>query len=116
MKPSHYDLYLHPDMESGKFTGQEKITVNVLEATNQIILHSHKLQISNVYVLAFDGANLEVDNFYLDEVREFLVITMSQTLVAGTDIQLGIIFAGEMLGKIVGLYSSTYTTPDEEKR
>lgn len=111
MKPTHYNLYLHPDLKTGNFSGQVIISVTVLQETNQIILHANKLDITNVYVIGN-----EVASYYLDEIREFLVITMTNTLTANANIRLGILFEGQMLNKIVGLYSSTYTTPNDDKR
>jgi len=46
-----------------------------VEATNQIVLHSYLLDITNVYVL-----NREVDKFELEEERQFLIITLTEEL------------------------------------
>lgn len=119
LKPSHYYLYLNPELSSGNFTGKVEIKINVIEDTQQIILHSHKLDIIRVYVQANEGvwsSNLEVVKYELKTDREFLVIDVSEKLIAGNIITLGIEFEGVMFGKIVGLYSSTYTTPDNQKR
>lgn len=113
LKPISYNLYLHPDIETGHFTGQEKIVISVLEETSQIILHSNKLEISSVYMLE---TGYDVDSYSLDTEREFLVINMKTPLQPNTRVNLGIIFKGEMLNKIVGLYSSTYITPENERR
>ncbi|XP_017084638.2 glutamyl aminopeptidase [Drosophila eugracilis] len=101
--PTHYNLYWHPDLETGSFTGQLRISINVVEATNQIILHSYLLDITNVYVL-----NWEVDNYVLEEERQFLIITLTEEMPVGASITLGILFGGQMKDKLVGLYSSTY--------
>nr|XP_036673722.1 glutamyl aminopeptidase-like [Drosophila suzukii] len=103
MVPTHYNLYWHPDLETGSFTGQLRITINVVEATNQIVLHSYLLDITNVYVL-----NREVDKFELEEERQFLIITLTEELPKDARITLGILFGGQMKDKLVGLYSSTY--------
>ncbi|XP_073818650.1 aminopeptidase A-like [Musca autumnalis] len=113
IKPTLYDLYLHPDVKTGKFSGQEVITVTVVEATQQIILHSHKLQISSVYT---SSGNVKVASYEFDTERDFLIVNMESQLTAGSSMRLGIIFEGDMLGKIVGLYSSSYSTPNNEKR
>lgn len=112
-KPTLYDLYLHPDINTGKFSGQEIITISILENTQQIILHSHKLVITSVYT---SSGSSKVENFAFNEERDFLIVNMAATLTAGSTLRLGIIFEGEMLGKIVGLYSSSYTTPDSQKK
>ena len=113
LKPISYNLYLHPDIDTGNFTGQEKILIDVVEETSQIILHSNKIQIKNVYTLE---NGYDVDSYSLDTEREFLVINMKTPLQQNTKVTLGIIFEGQMLNKIVGLYSSTYVTPENEKR
>jgi len=96
-------MHWHPDLETGSFTGQLRITINVVEATNQIVLHSYLLDITNVYVL-----NREVDKFELEEERQFLIITLTEELPKDARITLGILFGGQMKDKLVGLYSSTY--------
>ncbi|XP_075149946.1 glutamyl aminopeptidase [Haematobia irritans] len=113
VKPTYYDLYLHPDVSTGKFSGQEIITIRVLEETQQIILHSHKLKITSVYVAS---GSAKVDSYDFDVDRDFLVINMSEKLTTNASFRLGIIFEGEMTGKIVGLYSSSYTNPSGQKR
>ncbi|XP_017111880.1 glutamyl aminopeptidase [Drosophila elegans] len=101
--PTHYELYWHPDLETGHFTGQLKIRIKVVEATNQIILHSYLLDITNVYVL-----NREVEKFELEDERQLLIITLTEELPVDASITLGILFNGQMKDKLVGLYSSTY--------
>ncbi|KAH8247669.1 hypothetical protein KR038_007750 [Drosophila bunnanda] len=101
--PTHYEVYWHPDLETGNFTGQETIRITVVEPTNQIILHSYLLEITSVYVL-----NREVESFELKTDLQFLVITLTEELPVDASITLGLIFNGMMKDKLVGLYSSTY--------
>ena len=44
--PSHYKLFLDPDIAGQKFTGEETITVQVQQATSEIVLNSLGLDIS----------------------------------------------------------------------
>ncbi len=44
--PSHYKLLLDPDIGQQKFTGEETITVQVQQATSEIVLNSLGLEIS----------------------------------------------------------------------
>ncbi|XP_058986694.1 aminopeptidase A [Musca domestica] len=113
IKPTFYDLYLHPDIKTGNFTGQEVITVSVVEDTQQIVLHSHKLHISAVFT---SSGSVKVASYEFDTLRQFLIVNMEEAVKGGSEMSLGIIFEGEMLGKIVGLYRSTYSTPSDEKR
>ncbi|XP_032593297.1 glutamyl aminopeptidase-like [Drosophila grimshawi] len=109
--PTHYSLHLHPELDTGNFTGQELISIKVLEATNQIILHSHNLDLGSVYVL-----KKEVTSYELDELRQLLIINLQGELEVDAVITLGIIFSGQMRNKLVGLYSSSYATPAGQQR
>ncbi|KAH8312019.1 hypothetical protein KR044_009051, partial [Drosophila immigrans] len=109
--PTHYTLYLHPELDTGNFSGQELITIKVIESTKQIVLHSHKLTINSVYVL-----NKEVEKYELDSVREFLIIDLTEELSPDSSITLGILFEGQTQNKLVGLYSSSYQTPAGQER
>lgn len=116
LKPIHYDLYLFPNIETGEFSGQETITITVLEATDKIVLHSLNLNISS-YSLQNTGSNtLEIQEVSFDSVREFLVFQLSEELPQGREVQLHIGFEGSMANKIVGLYSSSYLKEDETRK
>ncbi|KAH8358636.1 hypothetical protein KR093_001495, partial [Drosophila rubida] len=109
--PTHYQLYFHPEVDTGNFTGEELIWIDVVKATKQIILHSNKLVINSVYVLG-----KKVKNYKLDTVREFLIIDLTEELLPQTSIRLGVRFEGLTKNKLVGLYSSSYQTPAGQDR
>lgn len=109
MHPINYDLYLHPDVATGNFSGQEKIAINCTQNTDRIVLHSLYMTIKNVYL---QSSGSSVKTFYLDPVREFLVIELNEEIKAPRVFYLGIIFEGSMKNKIIGLYSSSYLKPD----
>ncbi|XP_030370508.1 glutamyl aminopeptidase [Scaptodrosophila lebanonensis] len=116
LQPTHYKIYWNPDLESGKFTGKEDITVDVLESTKQIVLHSNNLVITGVYVQFPSGSPAPtVADYELDVERDLLIINMVEELPV-EKITLGILFEGEMLNKLTGLYSSIYQTPAGETR
>lgn len=54
--------------------------------------------------------------FKLDTVREFLIVFVRETLKKDEVYTLDVKFEGVMLGKIVGLYSSSYSKPDGSKK
>ncbi|XP_017474764.1 PREDICTED: glutamyl aminopeptidase-like [Rhagoletis zephyria] len=114
--PISYDLYLHPEIDTGNFIGQILIRVNTTRAINQIVLHASKLTINNVYLTGTNNPTVFVKNFYLDTVREFLVVELSEELRAARAFYVGILFEGNMDGQIVGLYSSSYTKADGSKK
>lgn len=55
--------------------------------------------------------------FKLDEVREFLIVTLnSAAITPGSDYVIDIDFSGAMDKQIVGLYSSSYMDADGNPR
>lgn len=108
--PQLYDLYLHPNLETGEFEGQLVITIEVLQNTDKIILHSANLDIAYVY---FNTFGQTVKNYSFDTLRDFLIVESTYELEAGTTVNLGFNFRGhEMHTKIVGLYTSAYKKED----
>lgn len=106
-----YDLYLNPNVYTGKFSGYNLISLNILENTKTITLHSHLLTISKVQV--FDGETEIKSSFELEQLREFLIVKTEQELVVSDGrYKLRIEFNGQMDNKIIGLYSSSYLKPD----
>lgn len=108
--PELYDLYLHPNLETGEFEGQLVITIKVLQNTDKIILHSANLDIVYVY---FNTFGQTVKDYSFDTVRDFLIVECTNELEAGTTVHLGINFRGHQMDKkIVGLYTSAYKKAD----
>lgn len=115
MVPTHYELYLHPEIATGNFTGQIIITINLLKATDTIILHSLYLEIGSTWLLSPGSSTIAVKSKSLDSKREFLIIELNEVMQPRT-FRLGILFSGNMDGKIVGLYSSSYLKDDGTRK
>ncbi|KAH8312017.1 hypothetical protein KR044_009049 [Drosophila immigrans] len=116
LTPTNYDLYLHPDIETGLFSGRETINITVNEATDQIVLHSLYLEIQNPSVYQSAGAPVVIKDYTFESVKEFLIINLSGKLTVGSYILLTLDFSGNMASKIVGLYSSSYLKADESRK
>lgn len=109
--PVHYDLLLHPDILSEKFTGQVNITVNVTRGIGALVVHKYKtLDISDSSVISVsDGRYIAVNRSFEYEPNEFWVIQTQKELVGGEVYVIRLTFGGALTGSIVGLYKSTYT-------
>ncbi|KAL5292090.1 ENPEP.2 family protein [Megaselia abdita] len=115
VKPTVYDLYIDPDVTTGKFSGYNVISLNIIESTKTITLHSHLLTITKVKVL--DGETEIPSTFELEKVREFLIVDANAELaVSENRYKLRVEFNGKMDDKIIGLYSSSYLKPDGSKK
>lgn len=116
MYPINYDLYLHPNIETGNFSGQERIQISVIESTDRIVLHSLYMEVYDLYITNSGSNTNFIKNYYFDGVREFLVIELSEMIMAPKNITLGLSFSGSMANKIIGLYSSSYLKPDNSRK
>ncbi|KXJ77984.1 hypothetical protein RP20_CCG005930 [Aedes albopictus] len=108
--PVHYDLWLHPNLEDGTFSGRVAIDVTVLSRTRQFVLHSSGLTINGYPTFKPETTTSMLTTYNFDLEREFLTITINniQDILPDTNGTLTIEFSGTMSGKIVGLYSSSY--------
>ncbi|EDV93149.1 GH18428 [Drosophila grimshawi] len=116
LTPTNYDLTLHPNIDTGTFSGDVIIYITVNEPTDQIILHSLYLDIKSVVVYETGESSVIVENFTFDTVREFMIINLNTKLTVGSLVHLYIEFSGNMANKIVGLYSSSYLKADETRK
>lgn len=110
--PSHYELYLYPDLstDSGDFRGKVVITVTVTETTDTIKLHNNGLTVETVTIDDQPCA------YQLDTVHELMIITPESGPISQGEAEISIEYSGSMLDRIVGLYISSYTNEEEEER
>lgn len=101
--PSHYKLLLDPDIGRQKFTGEETITVQVRQATSQIVLNSLGLEISLAEATAADKT-VPAQVTY-DQPNEMVRLSLAQPLPAGAA-NLHLKFSGKLTAGLRGLYLS----------
>lgn len=80
--PTHYTLHLDTDVDRGIFdyTGKLQIRINVVEATDQIVLHSLRNVITNLQLRNSAQLAVPVKGHEFDEEKEFLVINLGTVL------------------------------------
>ena len=94
---------LDPDIGQQKFTGEETITVQVQQATSEIVLNSLGLEISLAEATAADKT-LPAQVTY-DQPNEMVRLTLAQPLPAGAA-SLHLKFSGKLTSGLRGLYLS----------
>ncbi|XP_052897657.1 glutamyl aminopeptidase-like [Anopheles moucheti] len=84
--PTHYTLRLDTDVHRGVFdyTGNVQIRINVVESTDQIVLHSSRNVITSLQLRNSAGLKVAYKNYEFDEEKEFLVINVASTLPANS--------------------------------
>ncbi|XP_011303363.1 glutamyl aminopeptidase isoform X2 [Fopius arisanus] len=117
VKPMHYDLYLHPDLVKGTFSGRVTILITVKSKRTYIALHQKDLNITNASLKTFDlaeNAEIPIKECYTVGTLEELVVTFNEDIRPGI-YELHFDFEGALQpDKIVGFYASHYK--DESNR
>ena len=79
--PRHYRVRMEPDLEEATFTGSEAVTVEVVEATDRVVLNAAELRIEEArFVRGQDRVPAEVE---YDEERQRAVLRVPEPLSTG---------------------------------
>ena len=104
--PERYEIKLAPDLSAAKFTGEERIVVQVLEPVQQVIVNAAELDFQAVSIKG-PGGKLTAANVSLDSENEQAIFNFPDTLNPGRW-ELQITFSGILNDKLHGFYRSTY--------
>ncbi|XP_018321790.1 glutamyl aminopeptidase isoform X2 [Agrilus planipennis] len=101
--PQSYNLFLYPNLATGKYNGKIEIKVNVLERVNEIKIHSKGLTITKA---TLDDKKVNIEE---DPTHECLVLSFEKEspIEKGSKV-INVEYSGSMVNKIVGIYKSTY--------
>ena len=121
LTPSHYAIDLTIDLDTFKFAGQTSVTIHCITATDMILLHSKNLTIhyDRTTLELADGAGRAapaIVDVKLYPIHQYVLVELADSLEAGVDYILGLEFEGQMMDDLIGLYRSSYETPDHETR
>ncbi|ORX60726.1 aminopeptidase [Hesseltinella vesiculosa] len=111
VKPTHYDLWLKPDLDAFVYDGRVQITLQGVEASKVITLNTNELKIHSATLNVGDASQAALDISYdTDKTRASL--TFDQGVPVGAQAILDIKFEGILNNQMVGFYRSSYK--DEE--
>lgn len=114
ISPLHYDLTIHPNLTTLDFTGVVRIDLDVHEDTDTVILHAKQMHISNVLLLAPEGARplqmLEYPSFHQ------LALLSDSVLTRGRKYEVILEFAANLSDSFHGFYKGSYRTSSGEVR
>ena len=111
--PIHYDLYLHPELETDMFSGKVSILMNSQEARDHFLVHVKYLDIQDAKM--FQGReSVDLMEVIESEKNEFLVFRTPKEVPAG-NYTLQIEFKGSLTRGLVGFYKSLYTNANGKK-
>ncbi|CAG2231962.1 ANPEP [Mytilus edulis] len=114
--PVSYDLELQPFIYDRNpadfyFKGKVKIEMECRRSTNEIVLHSNKLNIttSSVTITPMSsGQSIINPTIEFDTVNQFLILKSNTQFIVGSIYTVYIEFTGPLLPDLAGLYQSSY--------
>lgn len=112
LKPMHYIIELKPDIYLENATdfyseGWVKIEIACLNSTQNILLHSQMLNISNISVVVASEVIPVLETSY-DDGNEMLTISLAKEIKESSNVTLKMEFRGPIKNDLMGLYYSTY--------
>ncbi|XP_065573933.1 glutamyl aminopeptidase-like isoform X1 [Artemia franciscana] len=115
--PIHYDVYLHPNLETDLFSGYVSIQLDVQSPRTYILIHTKLLEITETIVVSDDDSTYfpPISRAFEYTPNEFWVIEFSTEIPTGK-YTVNLKFNGNLKNGIVGLYKSEYTNDKGEKR
>lgn len=126
LSPVSYSVTLRPRLQPETnglfiFTGNSTVIFRCVNATDLIIIHSYKLNLTSsgghyATLTGLNGANTpSITKSWLEVPTQFLVIQLSNSLMAGGTYELRTTFTGELSDDLGGFYRSVYTEDNVQK-
>lgn len=113
--PSHYNLFLKPDLKKFVFEGREIIDIEVKTATDSVVLNCLDLTVNKASITSDGSARQDSSKITLNTDLETLTLVFPNVIPVGRAL-LSLEFTGEINDKMKGLYRSKYTSPDGEEK
>ncbi|MBI4202118.1 MAG: M1 family metallopeptidase [Chloroflexi bacterium] len=112
IRPLKYRLVLTPDLEKFTFAGEEEVEVEVLRATEQVVMNALELQVSTAWATQAGGRRIEAARIDHDEQSQTVTLTFGSRLVPGKA-TVGLHYTGILNDRLHGFYRSTYQGKDD---
>ena len=116
IRPLHYDLFLHPNLDTLHFKGKVQILLRCFKSTNRIIFHIKNLETKNIKVLGDKNAEIKVKDVSENKERNLVILQLDEDLKKDKEYRLAMDFNGVLADNMEGFYKSEYKTEDGKKR
>jgi len=117
VRPTHYSIFLFPDLEKFTFEGNVDIDLNVNKDSTVITANAFDMTIHSASLI--DVATMEkqdAKNIELDSTAQTLKLTFAKTIKKGSKVKLSIKFTGNLNNEMDGFYRSEYTDSNGKKK
>ncbi|KAM6224309.1 leucyl-cystinyl aminopeptidase [Rhynchocyon petersi] len=116
VKPLHYKLHLHPNLTSMTFKGSVIISLQALQATGNIILHSSGLNILNVSFMSAVSSQEKHVEVLECKSQQQIAITPSEALIEGHNYTLKIEYSANLTNFYYQFYGFDYKDENNRKK
>lgn len=116
--PIHYDLFLHPKLQEGTFSGKVTILIDVRDNRKTIALHQQDLTITSVKLTTYGldkDYEINISSISRPTKYDIFVVSTENEIQSGL-YNLSLEFNGSLRDKIIGFYTSKYRYKANETR
>ncbi|XP_026574946.1 leucyl-cystinyl aminopeptidase isoform X2 [Pseudonaja textilis] len=106
--PNHYDIVLQPNLTTMRFTGFVQITVEVLQVTTHVILHSSKLNITKVTLASLSSSQSKPVDFLEYPMNDQIAIIAPEALLVGDKYNISIEYSSNLSDTYSGFYKIAF--------
>ncbi|XP_015704979.1 leucyl-cystinyl aminopeptidase [Coturnix japonica] len=114
--PLHYDLDLHPNLTTLKFTGSVKIVVNVTQVTKKIVLHSSGLNITKATITSTAGSQEKAVELLEYPLHDQIAVLTPEPLLAGQNYTVNLEYSSNLSDTYYGFYRISYKDENSKQR
>jgi puromycin-sensitive aminopeptidase len=113
-EPESYKIFVEPNLDDGKFSGSESIKIKLLKATEQFVMNSADIKISEAECSIAGEKNSVKLGVHFEPKSEKVVFTFPRKIEAG-EYTVDLKFQAGLNEKSRGLYRSSYEDNDGHK-
>lgn len=111
--PVHYAIVLQPNLTSLTFSGSVQITVNVVEVTWHIVLHSSRLNITKATLTPLGSSQPKPVEFLEYPINDQIAILAPEALLVGHNYTLNMEYYSNLSDTYRGFYKVAYNSSTE---
>ena len=112
---NHYDLFLHPKLDSNVFSGTVTIHIEAKQPRDFFLCHIKYLNVTKSELKTESGDVVPISRAFEYPQNEFWVVQLEENVLPG-NYTLYLEFDGLLDNGIVGFYKSVYTNANGEQR
>lgn len=114
LDPKNYEIYLHPNLETSRFSGKVTIEIDASQPRDHFLAHIKYLTVTSTTLRTEAGVFIPIADAFEYEENEFWIVQLAAAEPAGKYF-LTLEFNGPLDNGILGFYRSVYTDKEGKK-